>query len=42
MTATVRVDGLLTDHQVYADMDFELEITRADYEDAARPVFNRL
>ena len=42
MTATVRVDGLIADHQFYADMDFEYEITRADYEEAAMPVFNRL
>lgn len=41
-TATIKVDKIVADHPSFDDFDFELEITRYDYEEAAEEVLARL
>ena len=42
LSTTVKVDALIAGDSEFADLDFECEITRADYEEAAKPIFNKL
>ena len=40
--ALIRVDKIVVDHPCYNDLDFEMEITRSQYEEAAQKVLRRL
>ena len=40
--ATIRVDDLITDHEFYEDLNFELSITRAQFEEAGEKLFERM
>ena len=42
LTTQIRVDKIVADHPVYNDLDFEHEISRTDFEEAAQSVFARL
>lgn len=42
LNATIRVEKIVANHPVFNDHDFEMEISRADYEEAAQGVFARL
>ena len=40
--ATIKVDNLVSDDADFEDLDFEMEITRDEYEDGAMGVFEKL
>ena len=42
LSTIIKVDKLIAGDAVFEDLDFELEIQRADYEEAASQIFARL
>jgi len=40
--ATIRVEGLIREDEFYEDLDFELLVTRDEFEEAGMEIFERL